>query len=323
MSENNNLFTFSVLALIVGIIVGYLASSAMNGPSGNEELEAQITQLQGQVSSLEGEKSDLEADLAACEAGETLTGDLFISGSSTVFPIADAAAEQFEIDNPGVNIAVEGPGSGTGVKKASDGTADIGMASRNVKASELLNTPTLITIGIAKDSVSVVINPNNPLAGTLDLSVEQVHNIFTGAITNWAALGGPNHAIVVYSREEGSGTRGTFMDFTNIDEGEIVANASIQQGNSAMRASVAGDDYGIAYISLGYVDATVSPAKIGGVEGTVENVLAGTYPFQRILWMFTNGKPSTLEQAYLDYVQSPEGQMFVEEEGFIPIYPTS
>ena len=90
-----------------------------------------------------------------------------------------------------------------------------------------------------------------------------------------------------------------------------------------MRASTAGDPYGIAYVSLAYLDGSISPAKINGVEGTVENVLSGAYPFQRNLWMFTNEKPSTLEQAYLDFVMSPAGQTIVEEEGFIAIYPTN
>jgi phosphate transport system substrate-binding protein len=240
-----------------------------------------------------------------------------------VFPIADLAAEDFQNLHSGVNIQVEGPGSGTGVAKASDNTADIGMASRNLKATELLNAPNLVQFGVAKDSVSVVMHPDNSLAGTLDLTIEQVHEIFTGQITNWSELGGEDHKINVYTREEGSGTRGTFMEFTDIEEGEFAADASVQQGNSAMRASTAGDPYGIAYVSLAYVDSTISPAKINGVEGTVENVLAGTYPFQRILWMFTNEKPSTLEQAYLDYVMSPDGQKIVEEEGFIAIYPTN
>jgi len=322
-NNQNQLYIYAAVALVIGLIVGYVAAGAMSTPTGDEELLSQISVLEAEVSSLESEIEDLEAELAAAGEDTTLSGDLFISGSSTVFPIADLAAEDFQNMYPDVNIQVEGPGSGTGVAKASDGTVDIGMASRNVKASELLNAPTLITYGVAKDSVSVVINPSNSLAATLDLTTEQVSQIFKGEITNWSELGGDDHKINVYSREEGSGTRATFMDFTDIEEGEFVADASVQQGNSAMRAAVAGDPYGIAYISLGYVDSTVAPAKIDGAEGTVENVLAGTYPFQRILWMFTNGTPSELSQAYLDYVMSPEGQQIVEEEGFIAIYPTN
>lgn len=324
MSNNQNqLYIYAAVALVIGLIIGYVAGGAFSGPTGDEELLAKIQQLETQIDDYQDEIADLEAELAAIQDGEPLSGDLFISGSSTVFPIADLAAEDFQDMYPDVNIQVEGPGSGTGVAKASDGTADIGMASRNVKVSELLNAPRLVLFGVAKDSVSVVINPNNPLGDALDLTVEQVNEIFTGAITNWNQLGGPDHKINVYSREEGSGTRGTFMEFTGIEEGEFAADASIQQGNSAMRAAVAGDPYGIAYVSLGYVDETVAPAKIGGVEGTVENVLAGTYPFQRVLWLFTNGAPTELEQAYLDYLMSPAGQRIVEKEGFIPIYPTN
>ncbi len=324
-SNQNQLYIYAVVALVIGLIVGYVAAGAMGGqtPTGDEELIAQIEELEYEISNLESEINDLEADLAAAQEENPISGDLFISGSSTVFPIADLAAEDFQNENPSVNIQVEGPGSGTGVRKASDGTADIGMASRNVKSSELLNAPTLITFGVAKDSVSIVVNPDNALAGSLELTTEQVNQIFTGEIINWSELGGDDAEINVYSRESGSGTRGTFMDFTGIEEGEFAADASIQQGNSAMRAAVAGDPNGIAYISLGYVDETVSPAKIDGAEGTVENVLAGTYPFQRVLWMFTLGNPSELEQAYLNYVMSPEGQTIVEEEGFIPIYPTN
>jgi phosphate transport system substrate-binding protein len=321
MSNNQNLYIYAGVALVIGLIVGYFGAGALGGqPSNNEEL---IAQLQNQIEDLEAEITDLEAQIEDLTTEEPLTGDLIISGSSTVFPIADLAAEDFQNMYPGVNIQVEGPGSGTGVAKASDGTADIGMSSRNIKVSELFKAPNLVVFGVAKDGVSVVVNPGNPIASTLDLTLEQVKEIFKGEITNWNELGGPNHKINVYTREEGSGTRATFMEFTEIKEGEFAADASVQQGNSAMKAAVVGDPYGIAYISLGYVDSTVAPAKIAGVEGTVDNVLAGTYPFQRILWMFTNGKPSELEQTYLDYVMSPQGQSIVEEEGFIPIYPTS
>ena len=334
MSDNQSqLITYAVIALILGAAVGFFAAGPLRYNSRINELEARVDELEqapGDLSECQQELNDANEEIAELEdtieelrQPEELSGDLFISGSSTVFPIADLAAEDFTDMYPDVNVQVEGPGSGTGVRKASDGTADIGMASRFVKDSEHLNAPTLITYGVAKDSVSVVINPNNPLAGQLDLSIEQVNQIFTGEITNWSELGGADANINVYTREEGSGTRATFMDFTGIDEGEFADGASVQQGNSAMRAAVAGDPNGIAYISLGYVDASVSPAKIEGYEGTVENVLAGTYPFQRILWMFTLGNPSTLEQAYLDYVMSPEGQEIVEDEGFIAIYPTN
>jgi phosphate transport system substrate-binding protein len=94
----------------------------------------------------------------------------------------------------------------------------------------------------------------------------------------------------------------------------------VKPSNGEMRASVAGNKYGIAYVSLGYVDDTVRAAKVGGVKATVENVNSGTYPITRVLWMLTKGMPSPLEKAFIEYVQSSEGQAIVEELGYIPIY---
>ena len=121
MSNNQNqLYIYAAVALVIGLIVGYVAAGAMSTPTGDEELLTQISILEAEVSSLEGEIEELEAELATAGEETTLSGDLFISGSSTVFPIADLAAEDFGNMYPDVNIAVEGPGSGTGVKKARD-----------------------------------------------------------------------------------------------------------------------------------------------------------------------------------------------------------
>ena len=87
-----------------------------------------------------------------------------------------------------------------------------------------------------------------------------------------------------------------------------------------MRAAVAGDQYGIAYVSFGYLDSSLSAAKINGIEAKVDNVNNGQYPITRILWMFTKGVPSDLELAFIEFIQSPEGQSVVEDLGYIPIY---
>ncbi|MCB2173438.1 phosphate ABC transporter substrate-binding protein, partial [archaeon] len=87
-----------------------------------------------------------------------------------------------------------------------------------------------------------------------------------------------------------------------------------------MRASVANNKYGISYVSLGYVDETVSAVIIDGVEATVENVQNGVYPITRMLWIFTKGMPNNLESSFILFIQGPEGQSVVEELGYIPIY---
>ena len=297
MSNQNQLITYTVVALVIGAAVGYLAAGPIT-------YNKQIQDLQNQL---------------AAEGEAELIGSLSIAGSTTVLPIAQECANLFMGQNLRVDVSVAGGGSGAGVKSAGSGEVDIGEASRNIKASELLSYPDLVAFSVAKDSVAVVINPDNPLTGSLDLTLEQVSDIFSGEITNWSELGGPDHEIEVYTREEGSGTREVFVDYA-MEGKEFAANAGVKPSNGEMRAAVASNQYAVAYVSFGYIDDTVSAAKINGVEAVVENVNNGQYPITRILWMFTKGMPDELEAAFIEYVQGPEGQAVVEDLGYIPIY---
>ncbi len=297
MSKQNQLISYAVVALIIGAAVGYLAAGPIT-------YNQKIRDLQNQLA----------------EGGEVeLTGSLSIAGSTTVLPIAQECANLFMEQHLQVDVSVAGGGSGAGVKSAGSGEVDIGEASRNIKASELLSYTDLVAFSVAKDSVAVIVNPENPLSGSLDLTLEQVSEIFSGETTNWSELGGPDHEIEVYTREEGSGTREVFVDYA-MDGKEFAANAGVKPSNGEMRAAVASNTYAVAYVSFGYIDDTVSAAKINGVEALVENVNNGQYPITRILWMFTKGMPDALEAAFIEYVQSPEGQAIVEDLGYIPIY---
>ncbi len=300
--STKNLATYTIVALIIGLVIGY-------GLAGFLTYNAQLDALNSIINDYETKGYT-----------EQLSGTLVISGSTTVEPIASECARLFMQQYTNVEITVSGTGSGSGVRSAGAGDIDIGMASRNIKDSEWLLYPDLVAFTVGKDSIAVVINPNNPLAGTLDFTLEQVAQIFAGEITNWNELGGDNHQIEVYTREEGSGTRAVFIEYV-LDpyEKEITGDASVKPSNGEMRAATAGNKYGIAYISLGYVDNTVSTAKIGGVEATVANVKAGKYPITRILWMFTKGLPTNLERAFISFVLSESGQTVVEEEGYITI----
>ena len=263
--------------------------------------------------------NDLKTQLSNGGSDEVLMGELSVAGSTTLLPITQECATQFMEINSLTQISVAGGGSGHGIKSAGSGEVDIGESSRNIKESELLKYPDLVIFSIGKDSVAVVINSNNPLAGNLDLSLEQLGDIFSGKITNWSELGGSNHEIEVYTREEGSGTREVFTEYV-LGDRSFAPTASVKPSNGEMRASVASNEYGIAYISLGYVDDTVSAIKVNGVEATIENVQNGQYPITRILWVFTKGMPSKLEAAFIEYMQGPNGQAVVEELGYIPIY---
>jgi phosphate transport system substrate-binding protein len=331
MSSTTKLAVYILIGLIAGAAIGYYAAPRPTGDIDaiQAQLNAantQISTLQAQINAANTEITTLEAEINELQ-NPTLSGSISISGSTTVQPISQEAANQFMAIHQGVQVSVAGGGSGAGIKAAGSGQVDIGESSRVIKESELILYPQLVITGIAKDSIAIVVNPS--LTGVTNLSFEQVSQIFAGEITNWSALGGPDHAINVYTREAGSGTLGTFDEyFMNPTVGPasgqwkktISATASVKPSNGEMKTAVSGDTYGIAYISLGFVDSTVKSLSIAGVEPTIANVNAGTYTVQRVLWIFTKGQPSTLEQAFIDYLLSPAGQQIVQDMGYIPIY---
>ena len=242
------------------------------------------------------------------------SGQLQLAGSTTVQPLAEVLAEAFMADNPDVTIEVQGGGSSVGVTSAGEGTVDIGMASRNVKDSEFETFPEIEVVTIAYDGIAIVTNPDLELA---TLSIEQVQQIFAGEITNYSEVGGPDAEIIVVSREEGSGTRAAFEELVmeaNDSEAVITETALLQQSNGQVRTTVSTTPNSIAYISFGFIDDSINPVAIDNVDPSVANVKGGSYPIFRPLNMLTNGAPSELAQALLDYILSAAGQEIVAED---------
>src|SRR6056297_250798 len=250
-----------------------------------------------------------------------LSGTVSVVGSTSVAPHAQKLADAFMAKNPGTKIDVQGVGSTAGVKAANEGAADIGMASRNLKTEE--KEWGLDEHVIAYDGISVVVNPEN---GVSDMSIETVTAIFKGEITNWKEVGGIDKEILVVSREAGSGTRGAFEGIMDLEEknaegkkvSAVKADALIAEGNGAVKANVASKTYAIGYISLSYIDESVQPVSIGGVEATVENILDESYTVSRPFLMLSKGQLTAVAQAYLDFVFSAEGQEIVAEKA-IPV----
>jgi phosphate transport system substrate-binding protein len=254
---------------------------------------------------------------APSEAG--LSGQLQLAGSTTVQPIAEKLAEAFMAKNPDVVIEIQGGGSSVGVTSAGEGTVDIGNASREIKSSELERFPNLQIFTIAYDGIAVVTHPDTQLAS---LSVEQVRDIFAGEITNFSEVGVPDAPITVVSREEGSGTRAAFEELVmaykdaagESQEKVITEKALLQQSNGQVRTTVATTPNSIGYLSFGFLDESTAPVPIDGVEPSVANVKNGSYPIFRPLNMLTNGEPSELAKAFLDFILSAEGQAIVAED---------
>jgi phosphate transport system substrate-binding protein len=242
-------------------------------------------------------------------------GAIGLAGSTTVQPVAEKLGTAFKAANPDVQIDVQGGGSSVGVKSAGEGTVDIGMASREVKDSEIDEFPSLVIHTIARDGIAIVVHPGVAVDG---LTVDQVRNIFSGAITNWSEVGGPDKAIVVVSREEGSGTRAAFEEMV-MDEEVIVDTAILQPSNGAVKTTVSTTEDAIGFLSFGYLDTSVKALDIDGIAATVDNAKSGAYPIVRPLNMLTDGEPEGAVKAFLDFIFSAEGQAVVEEEGYLSV----
>lgn len=250
-------------------------------------------------------------------AKDKVEGTIEIIGSTSVQPIAESLGEAFMAKNQGVTINVQGGGSSVGVKSALDKLCDIGNASRNLKDSE--KGQGLIENVVALDGIAVVVHPSNPAS---DLSVEQVKKIYMGEITNWSEVGGADKDIIVFNREAASGTRGAFIDLTDLEEKQddgsrkllITEKALEANSNGALKTSISTKENAIGYVSLGSLDETIKTVKIDGVEATAENVQAGTYTLYRPFLMLTNGEPNELTQAFLDFIMSDEGQQIVSKK---------
>ncbi len=244
-------------------------------------------------------------------------------GSSSVTPLMEVFSETYMKKHPEVFIEVQGPGSSAGVKAAKNGSADLGMSSRNLKASE--KEPTLVEEVIARDGIAVVVNPKNTLKG---LTSDQVSAIYKGEVTNWKQVGGEDKPIVAITRDTASGTRGAFEDIMSLKmkiNGKSVSaisqRAQVANGNGALKTMVASNPYAIGYISLGTVDNTVHALAVDGVEATVANVKNSSYKVARpFLVLYKEGKPTAETQKFLDWMLSAEAQKMVDAQGYISIH---
>lgn len=239
-------------------------------------------------------------------------------GSTTVFPIAQAAAEKFS-DATGINVTVKGGGSGVGIAALIDGTCDIAMSSRAMKKEEVEKAKSKgvnpVEHKIAYDGLAIVVHPSNPVNA---LTIAQLRDIYSGKINNWKELGGKDMKIIVVSRDTASGTYGSFHELVLKDE-KLRADALLLASNKAVAEAVAQTEGAIGYIGLGYISKAVKVLEIEKVKPSKETVLDGTYKLSRPLFLYTNGEPKGAVKVFIEFILSAEGQKIVEEQGFVPL----
>jgi len=260
--------------------------------------------------------------LAGCTGEQTTSTPqsqmISVTGSTTVLPVAQQAAEAFMDTHSYADIQVSGGGSSVGITAVAEGTAEIGMASRDLKSSEKEKYPDLQEIPIAIDGIAIIVNPANQVSG---ITLAQLKSIYQGNITNWNELGGADQQIVVVGRDSASGTREYFHESVMQKE-DFVSSQLEKNSNGAVRQTIAQTPGAIGYVGIGYIDATVKALAIdvnGEIQPTIENVRDGKYPLSRNLNLLTNGPATGLAKEYLDFLKSADGQAIVEKEGFVRI----
>ncbi|MBI4732893.1 MAG: phosphate ABC transporter substrate-binding protein [Chloroflexi bacterium] len=252
-------------------------------------------------------------------------------GSDTIVNLALAWAEAYQGAHPDVRISVTGGGSGTGIAALINGTVDVANASRRIKDEETQDAQSNginpVEFIIARDAIAVIVHPDNPVS---ELTLQQISDIYSGKINNWAEVGGQDRPIVRLSRETNSGTHVYFletvlrlgdknnttlfsMDTLLLPSSEGIINEVRQNPNT------------IGYDGLGYVPDDLKIIAVAEAEGgdyilpSISTVNDKSYPIARDLYMYTAGEPTGAVKDYLDWILSPEAQQIVAELGFVPI----
>ena len=236
-----------------------------------------------------------------------------VAGSTSVQPVAEKLAETYMQSHPNVKINVQGGGSSVGITSTQQGQADIGMSSKELKDDEKADLNEYL---IGNDGIVIAINTANSVS---DLTVDQVKDIFSGKITNWKELGGPDAEINVVTREDGSGTRSAFEEIVMGQDTKIVTKAIVQSSTEAVAQAVKGDPNAIGFISLASVNPDVKALQIDGVAPSDQTVADGSYKIQRPFLFLTKGEPSGAIKEFIDFVLSSEGQAIVKEEKVVPV----
>lgn len=246
---------------------------------------------------------------SACSAGSK--AGIIVAGSTSVQPFIEVLAEDYSHLHPDTTIDIQGGGSSSGIKAAETETADIGMSSRDLKGDE----KNLWNVEIAKDGLAVIIHPDNPI---ISLTLNQARDIYAGYTVNWKQLGGPDAKIHVFTREEGSGTRGAFESLLMGTE-EITPTALVQDSNGAVRQLIASDPAAIGFISLGLVDERVKALELEGIAATRQNVINGSYKLSRPFLLVSKVEPAGKASEFIDFILSPEGKRLLDAEGLVTL----
>lgn len=253
-------------------------------------------------------------------AGSSVT----IKGSDTLVRLGQRWAEEFMKQNPGSVIQVSGGGSGTGIAALLNGTTDICEASRDMKEKEYKQAEKLgikpYRISVALDGIAIFLNENNKVT---NLTFAQLKGIYTGAITNWKEVGGEDTKIILYGRENNSGTYAFFKEHV-LNEEDYSDYTQTLPGTAAVVNAVSKDKNGIGYGGIAWATGVKFAAvalndTTAFVLPSVEAVSNGSYPVSRELYWFFNSKPEGELKEIANWALSEAGQKISSEIDYVPL----
>lgn len=289
-----------------------------------------------------GETVHVDPDVKSYAKVGGVSGNLNSIGSDTMNNLMTYWAEGFNRVYPNIKVQIEGKGSTTAPPSLISGTAQIGPMSRAMKPTEIDAfekkygyKPT--EIKTALDALAVYVNKDNPLKG---LSLPQVDAVFSKTrkgrykndVTTWGQLGltgeWSSRPISLYGRNSASGTYGFFKEIA-LFKGDFKNEVKEQPGSASVVQGVTEDRYAIGYSGIGYKTSGVRAVPLSFKEGEPykdaerENVMNGSYPLARFLYVYINKKPGQpldpLVKEFVKFILSREGQEVVIKDGYIPL----
>ena len=260
-------------------------------------------------------------DTAANDTGDTaeestqLSGSVSTDGSTSMEEVIGVLGEQFQADT-GVSVTYNPTGSGSGIEAVKNGSCDIGLSSRALKDEE--KAAGLTETIVALDGIAVIVNAENTVT---DLSLEQIAEIYTGAVTDWSGVGGTAGAIAVIGRESGSGTRDGFESITGTEDQCALSQELSSTG--AVIEAVRTTPGAIGYASLSTVEGQegITVLTVGGVAPSEATVLDGSYAIQRpfVFATRTDDPLSDAAQAFFDFATSTAANDLIAAAGAVPV----
>ena len=263
--------------------------------------------------------SNASASTGSQSTGTQLSGTVSTDGSTSMESVIGVLGEQFMADHPDVDVTYNPTGSGAGIEAVSNGSCDIGLASRALTDEEIAGG--LTETVVALDGIAIIVNAENSVT---DLTLEQIAQIYTGEVTDWSEFGSDAGAIANIGRESGSGTRDGFESITGTEDTCVLAQELNSTG--AVIEAVRTTPGAIGYASLSAVEGQegITVLTVGGVAPSEETVLDGSYAIQRpfVFATRTDEALSDAAQAFFDWATSEDANSLIESAGAVPVAGT-